>query len=170
MSAFPRYLRNTLSILAVMATTHGANADTLFESAEFDAPNGGFLQMQGPEQGMVGARFTLNDPARITGLGGLVRSNGEVFAAIVPLSSPVALPVGSVEELAVAHVVFSPVNFSDDTIAPVDMILPAGNYAVVIGAGAFGATGQFAQLGYGNAAIPNISFVGGNRFGWFERA
>ncbi|MFK8016335.1 MAG: thrombospondin type 3 repeat-containing protein, partial [Gammaproteobacteria bacterium] len=47
---------------------------------------------------------------------------------------------------------------------------PAGNYAVVIGAGAFGATGQFAQLGYGNAAIPNISFVGGNRFGWFERA
>lgn len=164
----PRLLRHALLAITAMAVTHGVSADILFESAERGTPPSGFLQLQGSEGGMAGVRFSLSTEMQITAVGGIVTSTGDMFAAIVPLPSPTPLPTGSVEEVAVVHAVFSSSNTSSDTLVPVDVILPAGDYAIVLGVGAFGANGQNANLRRNNVAFPETRFMGGNQFGWFD--
>lgn len=167
MIALPKRLQRTLIIMTAMASTHGASADILFASAE-PGTQTGFAQLAGEEQAMLGARFSLPSAAQITGIGGVALSTGDMFAAIVPLPSPGGLPTGNVEDVAVAHAVFT-ADTNGDTIAPINVALPAGDYAIVLGAGAFGATGESTTILFGNVPIPGIGFMGGNQFEWFDQ-
>ncbi len=121
----------------------------------------------------LGAEFTLSQATSITGLGAqfVDSAAGSVFGVIVPVSSGSAAPTFTPSQIATAgnYVSGTDVVFNDcpglagaPTVGGVPVVdyartlaqpvtLGAGTYAVVFGAGAFGASsGGFADIGYNN--------------------
>jgi hypothetical protein len=94
----------------------------------------------------------------VDGVGGhLVGFGGEIFAALVSLSSIDAFPTGLpfTEEEVIATTTFAPPALSDDVRTPLSARLPPGSYALVFGSGEFGATGEGAVVNFnGQEDIP----------------
>jgi hypothetical protein len=125
-----------------------ANADILFESAQIGelGANGG-ADISAWQ--FLGVRFTTTQDETVTGLGihaGVSRAskigNGMIFLAITPLSSPGGFPKTLTLDDAILDGLLSPPFPSADVSLPTDFLLPAGDYALVAGAGSFGATGD----------------------------
>jgi hypothetical protein len=99
-------------------------------------PGGAFL---------IGYRFTLDRVSQVEEVGGLmIGPSGTLFAAIVSLSGPDALPSGDpFDSTTIASTLFA---LPD--IGPVDMRVPLlatlnpGSYALILGSGYFGADGR----------------------------
>jgi hypothetical protein len=112
----------------------------------------------------LGARFTLTQSTQITDVGGHLVSitAGGIFAAIVPLSSPTALPSflpSTIATSALAGTVFTPPSLSADVLTPLSVLLAPGSYALVFGSG-----GPFGAAGSGAMAIANLPLLGSPSF------
>jgi hypothetical protein len=158
-----------------MAST--ACADTIYESATpgnigHDASVG---YEGGPYYDSIGVRFDLTSPTIVTDIGGYFAANlswpGQIFGAIIQLSGPNDFPDSTYSlntSDVLAHTLITAGNSASDvsgTVGP--LLLNPGYYAIVFGAGQFGA-GTYASDflgGASNIGSPSyIAFGGGN--GW----
>lgn len=90
----------------------------------------------------LGVRFNLTQETHVTGIGGLLGIDfGQLFATVVQLSSPTALPtgdpfaLGTVKFAATLSGVPAADNFTQDYILATDFFLGAGSYGLIFGAG-----------------------------------
>lgn len=131
-----------VSFAALMAQAEGASIT--LASAEM-GPAG---QISGTPIGAtkyVGWRFRVPKTMAVTEVGGHVGGiNGELFAAIVSLTALDALPQGApfTDATVKASTTFMPPLPTAEFRAPLAVTLTAGTYAIVIGSGKFGATGN----------------------------
>lgn len=95
-----------------------------------------------------GWRFEIDEPLQVQNIGGHLLSYpdnpGDIFAAIVRLSSIDAMPLGSpfTPEETVASTTFRPLFPSAEVMTPLSAALRPGAYALVFGTGLFGATSE----------------------------
>lgn len=135
-------------VLALLVLVSRSHAGLIFESGagDFDSTtqSGAFVN----SSQFIGVTFGVSETTRIDGIGAHFRnfSNafGRLFGAIVAVDSA-GLPLGSKThfEQVFGFAVFNPLS-SVDTLAPLDVVLEAGQYALVFGSGLFGANGRSA--------------------------
>ena len=118
------------------------------------------------------ARFSVEGTANVTAVGGHIVSHnpGTIFAAILQLSGPDALPTGDPFDAGevIATSLFTPPTLSADVSVPLVTTLPPGDYALLFGAGLYGATGT-ARMHSNNPDLPEASyFYYQSGFGWIE--
>ena len=148
-----RRLILTTSLAWLLAVPGTARSTILLETASLGATGQtAGTNINGTQ--MLGARFSLTQSAQITTIGGHLVSIGAggIFGAIVSLSSPTALPSflpSAIATSALAGTAFTPPTSSADVLTPLSVLLAPGNYALVFGSGAFGATGT------GRMPVPN---------------
>ena len=124
--------------------TQAAGASITLASAEM-GPAG---QISGTPIGAtkyIGWRFRVPKTMAVTEVGGHIGGiNGELFAAIVSLTALDALPQGApfTDATVKASTTFLPPLPTAEFRAPLTVTLTAGTYALVIGSGKFGATGN----------------------------
>lgn len=138
MLAAPLAARSTIILETAVLGTTGQTTGTAINSAQ-----------------MLGARFSITQSTQITAVGGHLVANvaGGIFAAIVSLSSPSALPSFLPTAIATSALVgtaFTPPATSADVLTPLSVLLAPGNYALIFGSAAFGATGT------GRMPVPNL--------------
>jgi len=113
----------------------------------------------------IGSRFHIDEEVLVTEIGGhlLALPEGTIFGAIVALSSSGAVPEGSPfnEGEVVASTIFNPGWPSSLYRMPVSVILEPGDYALVFGTDALGASG-------GDGAMPQstMGLLWASWFGW----
>lgn len=92
----------------------------------------------------LGSRFYVDSFVQVTGVGGhLFSSGGQLFAAIVQLDGPDAVPSGSpFNETLLATATFDARLPSTDVRTPLSVTLAPGWYGLIFGSGMFGATGS----------------------------
>lgn len=138
-----------------------AEAGTVYQSAAYTGADTGEYILSSDD--LIGAAFTLTQKTTITAIGAQFGGfpAGQIFGAIVPVSSSTLLPTFSssnIEANSLAHVVFSvPTATAIDLAEALSVTLNAGTYGVVFGSGAFGANGN-AGLGFMNDPVgsPNL--------------
>jgi hypothetical protein len=134
-------MRNALIVLVLSLGAVSSHAAIIHESATLGPTGqiGGYGI--GPQQ-LAGSRFSLNADTRITGIGGHVSvSRDIVFAAIVELPAPGAFPdddflfksFTQVQSMALFATMLGAPASSSDYLEPVDFLLAAGHYAIIIG-------------------------------------
>ncbi len=121
----------------------------------------------------IGSRFYLSEEREITAIGGHLTelAAGNVFGAIISLSSIYDLPTGSpfVGPEVVASTVFDAPYPSTDFRTPLSVTLPAGFYALVFGTDDLGASGGLGVMpSLGQVEIENPTFIIWTGVGWFE--
>ena len=134
-----------VSALACSVGTTCVRADTIFESATMGTPGQDGLDGYQLGAQYLGARFSLATTVDVTSVGGHIFGNddGMLFAAIVQLFGPGALPSGNpFDGSTLASTTFLPPLLSADIIIPLGVTLGPGDYALVFGSGQFGATGS----------------------------
>jgi hypothetical protein len=149
-----------LLVFAFLLLANPVRADFIFESAP---PNGsGGLSGTSIEYDqIVGVQFVLDRQTRLTGLGGNLFGNKSIWAGLISLNEPFDVPACSSFEIrscAIAETtIFISSDFgsrtttSADLHGPIDVVVPAGVYAILLG------TGNEFNLGTaGNAAMPMI--------------
>ncbi len=157
--------------LSILTPLTSAEASIIFQTAAYTGNDTGEYIVQ--DIHYIGAAFSLNAATQITGVGGQFGGfpSGEIFGAIVALSSQTSLPSfapSTIAANAIADVVFSVPSGTVDYTAPLNVTLGAGSYAVIFGSGAFGASG-WAGLGDENTPIgaPNyVSYFSFNGDAW----
>jgi len=97
----------------------------------------------------LGSRFSITDTVSVDNVGGHLYhfDAGNLFASIVSLSSPTALPTGTpfnTGEL-MASTTFSGALLSSDVLIPLSVTLAPGDYALIFGSGLFAASGSGAM-------------------------
>lgn len=117
----------------------------------------------------LGSRFSIGQTTQITSIGGFVQGrsspcislgtcpdwDGEIFAALVGLDSSGALPsfdVSDLETNTLAYATFAPPTSASLVLSSVDVNLTPGDYAILIGSGAFGVFGNSEMTGGGTDA------------------
>ena len=131
-------------------------------------PTSGFSSSPVNANTLVGERFELTRPAELESISAWLSSgNGELYAAVFPVSGPAAFPpaIGSpnFEASAVAVVALPTRDRADESVGNLEqpVLLEPGHYIVAIGADRFGITG-----GSGGVAVVNdqINTPGSVRF------
>lgn len=91
-----------------------------------------------------GAIFSLAEPTRTISVSAHLRatSPGPIFAAILPIDTETDVPPCLDLSCALAVELFTPTDPSSESTVPIDVMLPAGDYAVLFGSGSAGATAQ----------------------------
>ncbi|MEE9494530.1 MAG: VPLPA-CTERM sorting domain-containing protein [Gammaproteobacteria bacterium] len=133
------------SILS-LALSMSVDASFVYESSRgnYDWVHGASSYVNSDQ--FIGARFTVDQPVTILGIGGHFQKysgySGSVFGAIVSLDnkSYPSISTAGFNNL-VASSVFTP-DWGKDFLAPIDATLTPGTYAVILGSGLFGATGN----------------------------
>ena len=112
----------------------------------------------------VATRFTVTAATKLAALiGDFSNGSGTLFAAIVPLASLTAIPVGATTvdtpfnagEVLASTVFTLPSSFSGRVTVPLSVDLAPGVYGVVFGSGYLGATGSGSMVAYGSTAGSN---------------
>jgi len=131
-------------LIAAFALYGGqASADIIYESATLGTTGlnvGGWGLW---DTQYLGSRFTVNTETVVTSISGHMEGEGTLFGAIVKLSGPGALPVGSPftgSELLASGTFTASEPSSEQTLAMLVTLAP-GDYGVIFGTGLFGATG-----------------------------
>ena len=139
----------------------------LFESAQRTVTHqtSGTTLNPGPAPQWLGARFALPQGGNVTSVGGEIMQidSGSLFAAIVRLDGPTALPHGSPftnEELA-AEATFTAPKPSSLVDVPMAVSLPPGEYGLIFGSGMFGANAHGALTF--EPGLPGVSY-----FDWYD--
>ena len=134
----------------------------ILESVPFDSVDtgtaGGFTVN---DEQFLGWRFDLDSPLQVTDIGGAFFSfsfDSEIFGAIISLSGPDALPLGSpfLPEEVLAVTTFTTPLGHNDLLTPLEVKLEPGNYGLVFGSGLFGATGS-STMSFLNGRPPGSS-------------
>lgn len=140
-------------------------ASPIHESATFEPCPPGFscgtsiFDMQ-----FLGSRFSVGQTVHVTSVGGHLSGfsfgNQMIFAAILSLAGPTALPIGNPFDSGelVAFTTFDPGRPGGDVRTPLAATLPPGDYALVFGSGLFGATGD-ASLEATGTPLPGNSIL-----------
>jgi len=116
----------------------------------------------------LGSRFSISQTIQVTAIGGHLMQwgAGDIFGAIVELSSPSDLPNGSpfTGSEVVASTVFDPNVPSSDYLTPLSVTLAPGDYALIFGTNALGSSGGLGAMpGEGQSDLPGASYIG-----WFN--
>jgi hypothetical protein len=117
------------------------------------------------------SRFTVTQDTQVTRIGGHMRCNtgcgerGAIFGAIVKISPETGFPPFNPSEIGqpskvLAYTRLTPTQLSKDVRAILRVLLPPGEYALVFGSGALGASGS-ASLPDNNPVLPGASFFQG---------
>jgi hypothetical protein len=117
-------------------------AETIFESATFgpfsDAPMGYAIA----NYQFQAARFHLDTETVVDHIGGRFGGNGTSkllsFGAIAELGASGFPDASPLTFQPIASATFSPANANADTLVPLSVTLPPGDYALIFGAGRFG--------------------------------
>ena len=135
------------SLVAIVALTCTANvrAAIILETATLGPSQGSNGVVVGTgldESQWLGARFTLDSTYRITAIGGHLRfapSRGMGWGAIVPMPA-IGLPGFApmdIEANALAFATIPQMRLTSDIRVPIDAVLDAGDYGVVLGGGPY---------------------------------
>lgn len=130
-----------LAGLGIVAAAPSSRADfILYESATIGGGPGSFNYIAASNS-FLGVRFQVPSPVVTTRMGGIFfGGTGDIFGAIVALSSPTDLPdttnLSSPDVLAHTLIAQGPPNA--DTSGPISIALTPGSYALVYGGGLFG--------------------------------
>jgi len=126
-----------------------AFADIIYESATLGPTGQTSGGLNANTVQLLGSRFSISEIVDVTDVGGHFRNpqlfgNDLIFGAIVELSGPNAFPLGDpfTGGEVLAFTTFTPPDPSADISIPLSITLQPGDYALVFGAGEFGATGQ----------------------------
>lgn len=153
-------------------------ASSIHESSTFELCPVGFscgtsiFDMQ-----YLGSRFHVNQTVHVTGVGGYLSGSGfgnqQIFAAILSLASPTALPIGHPIDPGelVAATAFDPGRPGSDVRTPLSATLAPGDYALVFGSGQFGATGDAALEATGTPLPGNSILLWNDQgfgFAWLD--
>lgn len=139
------------------------------------ATMGAYGQLSGwgfDDQTFYGSRFYVEVPTEVTAIGGhlLDYIEGSIFGVIVSLSGYNALPQGGpfYSWEVMASTTFELSDVSMDFRVPLSVTLEPGYYALVFGAGRFGASSSaVGLLAYeGQNTISGASFFGWNGYYW----
>jgi hypothetical protein len=143
-----------------------AHAVVIYESAALGTTgqSGGYTLYASQ---WLGSRFSLSSTTEITAIGAHLYGTGTYFGAIVSLSSPGALPVGSPFSFGevVASTTFTGPGPSVDLSVPLSVMLGPGDYALIFGSGLFGTSGFGAMPG-NNANIGSPTYFFWNGSSW----
>lgn len=113
----------------------------------------------------LGWRFHIDQDVEVTSVGGHLFSEGSVFAAVVRLKESSALPSGGpFDSTTVASAVFQVGFPSQDVLIPLRVTLPAGDYALVFGAGRFGSPDN----SEGGVPTSNLGPFSGSMIIWYD--
>lgn len=159
-------------LLAVAGPIPSAPAEIIHESAML-GPTGISSGANLYQAQFLGARFHIDRRVDVTAVGGhltmhLGFEGQTLFAAIVPLEGPDALPLGEPfgEGEVIASAVFSAGFPSSDVRVPLSVTLDPGYYGLIFGTGLFGATGE-GGMPLNNYDLPGASYLFWNGFVWF---
>lgn len=156
-------MKKYLAVLSVLLACASAQAAVFtFESATL-GPLGQLGGTTISAQQFSGAKFTIAEAAQVDYVGvhaSTTFADGTIFEAIVSLPGDLtSLPTGNpfaVGEVVGSVVLDIPQAGSAFYTGALSLTLPAGNYALVVGSGALGATGQAALAGGGVSEDSNI--------------
>jgi hypothetical protein len=108
-----------------------------------------------PAAAFLGSRFSADSTVQVESVGGHFIGSGTIFAAIVPLSSPPALPSDHSDELnPLATTVLSLPFPSAEVFAPLSLTQERGHYALIFG------TAEFGTAGSGNILANGVDIPG----------
>jgi hypothetical protein len=151
----------------IVAWVSFARGDVLFESAQRTSTHqaAGTSLLPPPSVQFLGARFALPQGAEVTSVGGEIVQfdSGSLFAAIVRLDGPTALPHGApfTSEELLAEATFTAPKPSTLVDVPMSISLGPGEYGLVFGSGMFGASAH-GGLVY-ETTLPGVSY-----FDWYD--
>ena len=130
--------------LSSMLTMAQANAAIIFESAPFVGSTSGGYSVGAQ---WIASRFHISETVAVSSVGGNVETlTGTLFAALIRLSGPDALPSSSPSTFSpIAVALFNSGSPSTDFRVPVQATLAPGDYALIFGSGRFGADGDGAM-------------------------
>lgn len=164
-----------LLVLALLVVAAGpAEGVIIHESATLGPIGQTSGWTAGPTQ-FLGSRFHVNAFVKVTAVGGhlwssLTVGNQLLFAAIVALTGPAALPSGKPfdDGTLLAVTTFDPGFPSSDILTPLSVTLAPGDYALIFGSGLFGATGDGA-MAFNNPDIPGqASYFTWRSLAWLD--
>ncbi len=136
-----------IGLSAVLGHAAAANQGAIFESAK--------LGVAGQDQGFtlsanqwLGVRFTTTEPIEVSAIGGHVTElvPGNLFVAIFAVESSLPPSPPNIDDAIFVTTFVGPQDSGEVTI-PANFHLPPGNWAIVFGSGAAGATGHGAMPG-----------------------
>ncbi len=174
----PAMLVRMIAVTWTLAGAFSANSlgDTIYESATL-GPTGAASGLDLSSTQHIGSRFSISMPATVTGVRGhLLGVNPNptsLFAAIVRMFGDFPSPtVYTTDTLASAVFTVPLAGLSRDVSVPLAASLAAGDYAVIFGAGQFGATGRSGRMPTNNAETPQGtgSFFLGGSGSWVDLA
>src|SRR5438067_7280144 len=146
----------------VLCSTLSARGAVLFESSQHTAVHqtAGTSLNPGAAPQWLGARFALPQGGNVTSVGGEIVEidSGSLFAAIVRLDGPAALPHGApfTNEELVAEATFTGTKPSTLVDVPMAVTLPAGEYGLLFGSGMFEASAHGAMIF--ETGLPGVSY------------
>ena len=136
-----------VGLSVVLGHADAANERPLFESAKLGTPGAhkGFTLSANQ---WLGVRFTTAEPVQVSAIGGHITElvPGALFVAIFAVEDSLPPSPPNVEDAFFVTTFAGPEDSREVTI-PADFHLPAGNWAIVFGSGAAGATGHGAMPG-----------------------
>ena len=156
-----------LGLSAALQAATAAIEIPVFESAK--------LGVAGHDRGFtlsadqwLGVRFETTEPTRVSSIGGHVTEMlpGNLFVAVFPLDGTMPPSPPNIGD-AVFVATFKAPPRSGEVRIPADFHLPAGEWAIVFGSGAAGATGHGAMPGK-DADIGAPSYFSKDRGSWTE--
>jgi hypothetical protein len=142
----------------------GAQGSIILETATLAAspvPDRGIGGLQ-----WLGARFSVAQPVQVDHIGTNLAGASTIFGAIVPLSGLGGLPPQPPDQIAsyaLASATFTAPASVADASVPLSVTLAPGNYGLVFGVGAFGASGA-ANLSDNNIPTSQSSLFSANLF------
>lgn len=146
-----KHVLGALSVIVGLSAVFGqaaaGNERAIFESAKLGVAgeNEGFTLSANQ---WLGVRFTTAEPIEVSAIGGHITElvPGSLFVAIFAVESSLPPSPPNVEDAVFVTTFAGPQNSGEVTI-PANFHLPAGNWAIVFGSGAAGATGHGAMPG-----------------------
>jgi hypothetical protein len=130
-------------LLFGLAALPARAADLIHASAYLG--NTGVPDNYGLNSSYLGSRFSVPSVTQVESVGGHFGGReGTLFAAIVSLSGPAALPSGSPfdDDTLLASTVFTAPDPSDDILVPLSVTLNPGHYGLIFGSDRLGAAGN----------------------------
>ena len=158
---------------AWMIVASPARADAVVYESAIGNGNGLPATVVGsPFNQILGSRFTLTQTTEITGIGGAFSSDSfsaPIYGAILEMSGqlPQGDPFNGTEVLV--STTFNTTAMGD-TLTPLSITLPAGDYALVFGSNQFGATGESSMDRSGTETPEGVGsfffYEGSTQHGW----